>query len=426
MLLIIALKQFNKLKNKMLITDLIEETYFALSANKARSGLTILGIVIGISSVIALVSIGQGAQGSIQSNIELMGSNLIMVSPGSQRSFGYGIGGGRGTAKTLIQEDSDAITKEVTSIKDVAPVLSSRYQVISKGTNTNTSIAGVTPSYSTVKNVEVDQGTFITEQNLQNMSKVAVLGPTTRDDLFGEDADFSNVIGQIIRINGMQFTVIGITKTKGGSGFNNQDDIIYIPLTTAQRFLAGSEYLSTINVQAVDANSMASVQEQITDLLLTRHKISDATLADFSVQNQSDMLASASSITNTLTMLLAAIAGISLIVGGIGIMNMMLTTITERTREIGLRKAIGAKRKDISFQFLVEAAMLTLIGGLIGVFLGWAISFGITYFGSIQTKVSLFTVLLAVGVSAIIGVVFGYYPARRASRLNPIEALRYE
>ncbi len=410
----------------MKIGDTLQETYIALSANKVRSSLTILGIVIGISSVIAMVSIGQGAQGSVQSNIESMGSNLIMVSPGSQRSFGYGVGGGRGVAQTLTQEDSNAIANEVTSIKDIAPVLSSRYQVVGKGANTNTSIAGVTPSYSIVKNVDTDQGVFITEQNIQNLSKVAVLGPTTKDDLFGVDVDSSSVMGQIIRINGMQFKVIGVTKTKGGSGFNNQDDIIYVPLTTAQKFLAGSAYLSTINVQAVDASSMDSVQEQITELLLTRHKISDPTAADFTVQNQSDILASASSITNTLTLLLAAIAGISLVVGGIGIMNMMLTTVTERTREIGLRKAIGAKRKDISFQFLVEAMMLTFIGGLVGVFLGWMIAFGITYFGLMQTKVSFSTVLLAVGVSVVIGVIFGYYPARRAARLNPIEALRYE
>ncbi len=410
----------------MLLTDLIKETYFAISANKARSGLTILGIVIGISSVIAMVSIGQGAQGSIESSIESMGSNLIMVTPGAQRSFGYGVGGGRGAARTLTQEDSDAISDQVTSIANIAPVFSGRYQVVAKGTNTNTSVTGVTPSYTIVKNVEVDQGVFITDQNLTNISKVAVLGPTTVSDLFGEDADLKSIIGQTIRINGIQFTIIGITKTKGGTGFNNQDDIIYIPLTTAQKFLAGSDYLSTINVQAVDSQSMTDVQNQITSLLLERHNISDSSLADFSIMNQADIIESASNITQTLTILLGAIAGISLIVGGIGIMNMMLTTVTERTKEIGLRKAVGAKRSDISLQFLVEAVMLTFIGGLIGVILGWLISFGISYFNVTQTKVSLFSVLLAVGVSAAIGIIFGYYPARRAARLNPIEALRYE
>lgn len=409
----------------MKIADILEETKEALLSNKARSGLTILGIVIGISSVIAMVSIGQGAQGSIQSSIESIGSNLLIITPGAQRSFGFGAVGGRGAARTLTQADFNAISSQVTSIGNIAPVFSNRYQVVARGTNTNTSITGVTSSYSDVRNVAVDYGQFITDQDTINLSRVAVLGPTTVSDLFN-GADPNDVLGQSIRINNMQFTITGITKTKGGTGFNNQDDIIYIPLTTAQRFLAGSDYLTTINVQVANAQSMTDVQNQITDLLLTRHKISDPTQADFTIQNQSDILASASTITNTLTLLLAAIAGISLIVGGIGIMNMMLTTVTERTKEIGLRKAIGAKRKDISYQFLIEAVMLTFIGGLIGVALGWAASFAITYFGSVQTQVSLFSIILAVGVSGIIGVVFGYYPARRASKLNPIEALRYE
>jgi putative ABC transport system permease protein len=410
----------------MKIIDVLDETRTALLSNKARSGLTILGIVIGISSVIAMVSIGQGAQGSIQSSIESMGSNLIMVSPGSQRSFGYGAEGGRGAAKTLTQADSDAIANEVSSIKAIAPATSERYQVVAKGTNTNTSVYGVTEAYSLVKNIDIDQGSFIIDQNVQNFSKVAVLGPTVLGDLFGEDATADQAIGQTIKINSLPFTIIGVTKTKGGTGFNNQDDLIYIPLSTAQKLLVGGEYLSIINIQAVDQKSMADVQEQVTSLLLDRHKISDASSADFSVMNQSDLLASASNITNTLTLLLGAIAGISLIVGGIGIMNMMLTTVTERTKEIGLRKAIGANRRDITLQFLAEAVLLTFIGGLIGVAIGWLVSLGITYFSSIQTSVSLFAVVLAVSVSAAIGIIFGYYPARRAARLNPIEALRYE
>ncbi|MCX6227187.1 MAG: FtsX-like permease family protein, partial [Bacteroidia bacterium] len=211
-----------------------------------------------------------------------------------------------------------------------------------------------------------------------------------------------------------------------GSGFSNQDDMIFIPLTTAQRFLAGSNYLSTISVQAIDQKSMTEMQNEITTLLLARHNITNASLADFSIMNQADIVASASSITNTLTMLLGAIAGISLIVGGIGIMNMMLTTVTERTREIGLRKAIGAKKKDITLQFLAESAMLTLIGGIVGIILGWLIAVAVAHFASIATKVSFVSVALAFGVSAVIGIVFGYYPAKRAASLNPIEALRYE
>jgi len=274
-----------------------------------------------------------------------------------------------------------------------------------------------------VRNIEIEQGVFISQQNAQNLSKVAVLGPTTRDDLFGEN---SNPIGQTVRIKGMEFKIIGVTKSKGGTGFGSQDDRIFVPLSTAQRFLAGSDRVSTINVQVIDQNSMAMVQEQISSLLLSRHKISDPQLADFSIMNQADIISSASSITNTLSILLGSIAGISLVVGGIGIMNMMLTTVTERTREVGLRKAIGAKKKDISTQFLTEAVMLTFVGGVIGVFVGWIFSLAISKFGNINTSISLFSVLLAFGVSAAIGIIFGYYPARRAAKLNPIEALRYE
>lgn len=407
----------------MSIADLLEETYMSLSANKARSFLTILGIVIGIGSVIAMVSIGQGAQGSIEARIQSIGSDLIMITPGAQRGVGVQVSSGRGAARTLTQEDANAIAKEITLAKAVAPELSGRYQITTKGKNTNTSVVGVSPAYPAVRNMEIDQGSFISDQNLLSLSKVAVIGPTTRDDLFGVDAQ---AIGQTIRIKNIEFKVIGITKAKGGSGFGSQDDMIFIPLTSAQRFLAGDSYVTTISVQAIDSASMAETQQQITDLLLTRHHISDPALADFSTLNQADIVATASSITGTFTILLAAVAGISLVVGGIGIMNMMLTTVTERTKEIGLRKAIGAKRGEINMQFLIEAIMLTCIGGLIGIILGWAISFGITYLGILQTSISLSSVLLAFGVSAGIGIIFGYFPARRAASLNPIEALRFE
>jgi putative ABC transport system permease protein len=407
----------------MIISDLFQETYSALLSNKARSGLTILGIVIGIGSVIAMVSVGQGASSSIQSSIQSIGSNLVMIMPGAQRGVGMQVSSGRGSAQTLKQDDADAIQEEITFAKAVAPELSGRYQVTAKGKNTNTSVLGTTAAYPAVRNVEIDTGSFISDQNVRSMSKVAVIGPSARDDLFGENA---NPIGQTIRIKKVDFKIIGITKAKGGSGFSSQDDIIFIPLSTAQRFLAGSDYVTTISVQAVDQDSMTAMQEQITSLLLSRHNISNPQLADFSIMNLADIVASASSITDTLTILLGAIAGISLIVGGIGIMNMMLTTVTERTREIGLRKAIGARKRDISRQFLTESVMLTFIGGIVGIFLGWLLSFGVTQFGGIATKISLMSVLLAVGVSAAIGIIFGYYPARRASRLNPIDALRYE
>ena len=408
----------------MIISDLFQETSSALLSNKARSGLTILGIVIGIGSVIAMIAIGQGSTASITSSIQSLGSNLLMISPSFQRGVGTQVSAGRGSAKTLKQEDVDVIQKEITLIKALAPELSGRYQITAKGTNTNTSVIGTTAAYPAVRNVEIAEGSFISEQNVRSLSKVAVLGPTTRDDLFGENA--TDVIGKTIRINKIDFKIIGITKEKGGSGMSNQDDMIFIPLSTAQRFLAGSNYLSTIYVEVVDQESMTTAQEQITSLLLSRHNISNPELADFSIMNQADIVSSVSSITDTLTILLGSIAGISLIVGGIGIMNMMLTTVTERTREIGLRKAIGAKKKDISLQFLTEAVMLTFIGGIVGILLGWLLSYGVTYFSGITTKVSLMSILLAVGVSALIGIVFGYYPARRAASLNPIEALRYE
>lgn len=406
----------------MTIRDIFEETHTALSANKIRTGLTMLGIIIGIGSVIAMVAIGAGAQNAIQSSIQSIGSNLVMVMPGAQRSPGYQINTSRGSAKTITEEDATAILG-IPLAKAAAPEISSRYQVTAKGTNTNTSVVGTTASYPDVRNVSVSEGTFITDQNVKNVSKVAVLGPTTRDDLFGVDAD---VIGKAVRIKGIEFKVIGVTTKKGGTGFGSQDDMIFIPLSAAARFLAGDGHLSVLSVQAVDADSMSALQADITALLLQRHKISDATAADFNVINQSDIVATASSVTGTFTILLAAVAGISLVVGGIGIMNMMLTTVTERTREIGLRKAIGAKGRDISIQFLTEAIVLTFIGGIIGVFLGWSISFGLSWSGLLQAQVSVSSVLLAFGVSALIGIAFGYYPAKRAAGMNPIEALRYE
>jgi putative ABC transport system permease protein len=363
----------------MIISDLLQETFSALLSNKARSGLTVLGIVIGIGSVIAMISIGQGAQSSIEQSIQSIGSNLVMVMPGAQRSTGTRVSQGWGSAQSLTIEDSDAIKEGIELAKAIAPSVSGRYQVTAKGTNTNTSVVGTAFEYAAVRNVGVAEGSFISEQNTKSMAKVAVLGPTARDDLFGEDA--TNVIGQTIRIKSINFTVIGITEEKGGSGMSNQDDMIFVPISTAQQYLSGTKYVGTINVEAIDQESMTALQEQITALLLERHNISDSTLADFSIMNQSDIIESASSITDTLTLLLGSIAGISLVVGGIGIMNMMLTTVTERTREIGLRKAIGAKRKDISLQFLSEAIMLTFIGGVFGIVFGWLASLAIAKFG---------------------------------------------
>lgn len=407
----------------MTIKDTFEETYAALSANKTRSGLTMLGIVIGISSVIALVSIGQGATASIQSSIQSIGSNILEITPGAQGGPGFQVSAGRGTAKTLTIDDATAIASQVSNVQGVAQEVSGRYQITGTGTNTNTSVDGVSANYTSVRNVQIADGSFVTDQESASLAKVAVLGPTAVSDLI---ATGTEPVGQTIRIKGLQFTVIGVTVAKGGTGFGSQDDMIYIPVETAQRFLAGNNYLTTIDVQATDSTVMTQAQADITTLLLTRHKITDSTKADFSVLNQADILASASSITTTLTYLLGAIAGISLLVGGIGIMNMMLTTVTERTREIGLRKAIGARKQDISLQFLSEAVALTVVGGVIGIVLGALISWGVNYSGLVTTSVSVSAVLLAFGVSAATGIAFGYYPARRAASLNPIDALRYE
>lgn len=403
--------------------DLLQETYAAITVNKIRSGLTILGIVIGISSVIGMVALGQGAQNSIEERIQSIGSNLLTVRPGAQGGPGAGVSSGRGSATTLTSEDADAIKVQVAGIEAIAPEVSGRYQVVARGTNTNTSVLGTSASYTFVRNIDIELGSFLSDQNLRSYSKVAVLGSVTRDDLFGQG---SNPVGQKVRINNVNYTIIGVTLEKGGSSFGSSDDVIYVPLTTSQRFMTGNTQVSNINISVQNGVDMEQVEADVTNVLLIEHGIRDPELADFRIFNQADIVETASSITQTFTILLGAVAGISLIVGGIGIMNMMFTSVTERTREIGLRKAIGAKRRDINIQFLLEAVVLTLIGGLIGIALGWFIAYAATNFFGIAAEVSISSILLAFGVSAAIGIIFGYYPARKASKLNPIDALRYE
>jgi putative ABC transport system permease protein len=410
----------------MTFIDIFHETSSALRANKVRSGLTMLGIIIGISSVIAMISIGQGAQQSVQSSIQSIGSNLIIVMPGAQRTPGSIVSAGRGTSQSLTDEDATAILKQIQNVAAVDPEVSGNHQVTYKNTNTRTSVIGTSISYPSVRNLSIDTGSYFSQNQITSLARVAVIGPTVLTDLFGTGADSSSAIGQKINIQGNIFTIIGVSVSKGGSGFNNQDDQIFIPLSTAQQLFTGNKYVGTISVSAVSTDVMTQVQSDITTLLLTQHHISNATNADFNVVNQADIAAAAGNVTQIFTVLLAAVAGISLVVGGIGIMNMMLTTVTERTREIGLRKAIGARKSDISRQFLIEAVSLTFIGGFLGIIIGALLSYAVSYFGGIQTNITSGSIILAFCVSAGIGIVFGYYPARRAAGLNPIEALRYE
>ena len=405
----------------MKLQDLLQETYTALSANKARSGLTILGIVIGIGSVIAMVSIGQGAAGQIQSSIEGLGSNLLIVMPGIIQPGRGIVSSGRGSAQTLVNDDIEVL-RQISGVAYISPEVQRRFQIVATGNNTNSTIIGVSPEYAMVRNVSVADGSFITEANLRSMGRVAVLGPTVAQDLFGEGND---PVGKTIRINRVNFKVIGVLQSKGSAGFFNPDDTVFVPLSAMQKILTGEDSLSTIAISVESKNLMPQVQEEATALLIAKHRV-DPQNPDFSIVSQADILGTLTQVTDTFTIFLAAVAGISLIVGGIGIMNMMLTTVTERTREIVLRKAIGAKKKDISMQFLAEAVMLTFLGGVAGVALGWIISMLVASFAGIATQVSLQSVILAFGVSATIGIVFGYYPARRAASLNPIEALRYE
>lgn len=406
----------------MRISDLLKETYIALTANKGRSILTMLGIVIGIASVVGLMSVGTGAQQSITENIEAGGANLITIMPGAQRSIGAGVRSSRGSAKTLTVEDAAAIKKQISGLVAVAPTVTGNYQVVAKNNNVNASVLGVDAAYATARDLVATRGKFLTDQQSKSNAKVAVLGATVVEDVFGARV---NPVGESIRINEMSFKIVGVLEETGGM-FTSSDDSVFIPITTAQRYFSGDEYVNTIIVKAADQNRMTAIQEEITALLLRRHKISDSADADFSVRNMAELVEMASSITGTLTALLGAIGGISLLVGGIGIMNMMLTSVTERTKEIGLRKAIGAKRRDITSQFLMESIMLTFFGGIFGIIFGYVSALLISRFSTINASITVSSILLAVGVSALVGLVFGYYPARRAAKLNPIEALRYE
>ncbi len=403
-------------------TEIITEAFGTLAINKLRTGLAALGIVIGIGSVIALISLGQATQQSVQNSIQSLGSNLLTVQPGAQNAGAAR--GAAGSITSLTLDDAKAIetSPQVDTIAVVSPEVSKRVQVTTGQANTNVQVIGTTPAYPAVHKFEVASGFFISQRDVDGMTKVAVVGPQVVTDLFnGQDP-----VGQTLRINGQTFNIIGVTVSKGGTGFQNQDDLVWVPLTTAQKLLFGQKNLSSIALEAKSADLMTDAQNQVGYLLLARHKLTDPTQADFSIFSQADILNAASSTTGTFTALLSGIAAISLLVGGIGIMNIMLVTVTERTREIGLRKALGAKKKVIVSQFLIESLILTFVGGVIGMVLGIVTSYIISSLTNSPFVFSPQAIILAIGVSAGIGILFGWYPAQRAANLQPIEALRYE
>lgn len=393
----------------------------ALRANKLRSSLTMLGMIIGVAAVIAMVGIGNGATASITSQIQGLGSNLLTISSGQSNTGG--VKGGAGTSNTLSMTDVSKI-QITTAVKAVAPIASSSGQVVFGSGNTSTSINGTTADYSVIKNVTIASGRFITQEDVDSNARVAVLGPTVVTNLMG-DANAS-VIGKIIKINNVPFQVIGVTTATGSTGFQSSDDMITAPISTVQARLIGKKTVRSILVSASSAEQMQTAQDEITAALHKAHKIPAGKTDDFTVQNQADMLATMTGVTQTLTMLLGGIAGISLLVGGIGIMNIMLVSVTERTREIGIRKAIGAKGMDILLQFLIEAVVLSVLGGGIGIALGYGGSSLAGKALKMSTSISPTSVLVAFFFSAAIGIVFGVFPARKAAAMDPIDALRYE
>jgi len=393
----------------------------ALRKNKLRSLLTVLGVVIGVCAVITLVNLGSGAQISIQKAISGLGTNLLVIFPGSVTQGG--IRTGYGTVTTLIPEDAGAILSECADVQMVTPIVTSAAQVVFQNQNWSTSILGADTDYQLIKNWPLALGEFFTPQDVKAATKVCVLGETVAEKLFVKQ----NPVGQVIRVKRIPFRVVGVLTPKGQTAFGqDQDDTIIVPYTTAQKRLVGITHVNMIMASAVSVEGTAAAQEQIKNLLRHRHKIKKGDDDDFTVRNLADLTAVFSTITGILTLLLGSIASISLLVGGIGIMNIMLVSVTERTKEIGIRLSVGATSQDILLQFLFEAILLSLIGGGIGILFGMGITSTVSYFTGWPSPVSLYAILIAFLFASGVGIFFGLYPARKASRMNPIDALRYE
>jgi putative ABC transport system permease protein len=393
----------------------------ALRRNKMRSTLTALGIIIGVASVVAMVAVGNGAQARITSQVAALGQNLLSVFAGSRKSGG--VNSGLGSASALTLPDAEAIRREISDVVAISPEDATTAQAIANGRNWSTTVAGESPDYLKIRDWKLASGSMFTEREVRSAAKVAVIGSKTASELFGP----LNPVGQSVRIQNIPFVIIGLLESKGaGMGGQNQDDRILIPYTTAMKRVTGDKYLRSVNVQIGSADRMEIAQQQITSLLRQRHRLAAGRDDDFNIFNQKEIADTVNSISKIITLLLGSVAGISLFVGGIGIMNIMLVSVTERTREIGIRIAVGAQPGDIRLQFLIEAVTLSLLGGLIGVLCGVGASHLLGVVADFKAIVSTGSILLAFGVSSVIGIFFGFYPAHKAAALDPIVALRYE